>query len=106
MLGEIERAGLVANAALRGEQVRAAVQELPHVAAVRGRGLLVGIGLDAPFANAVSARALELGLIVNAANDTTIRLAPPLIIGDAEIDEFTALFTETLNTTPTTTEQQ
>jgi acetylornithine aminotransferase len=99
VLGEIERAGLVANAAARGSQLREAITGLPHVAEVRGRGLLIGVGLDGPIANAVSARALELGLIVNAVNDTTIRLAPPLIIGDTEVAEFTALFTQTLTTT-------
>jgi acetylornithine/N-succinyldiaminopimelate aminotransferase len=40
----------------------------------------------------VAARCLEAGLIVNAPNDSSIRLAPPLIVGDAEIDEFTTLF--------------
>ena len=40
------------------------------------------------------ARPSRCGLIVNAANDTRIRLAPPLIIGDAEIAEFIALFAE------------
>lgn len=105
VLGEIERAGLVENAALRGEQLRQAITGLPHVTAVRGRGLLIGVGLDGPIANAVSARALELGLIVNAANDATIRLAPPLIIGDAEVARFTALFTQALeSTTPESTE--
>ncbi len=66
---------------------------------MRGRGLLIGVGLDAPIANAVATRALELGLIVNAANETSIRLAPPLIIGDDEIGEFTTLFTEALAST-------
>ena len=36
---------------------------------------------------------------MNAANETSIRLAPPLIIGDDEIGEFTTLFTEALATT-------
>jgi acetylornithine/N-succinyldiaminopimelate aminotransferase len=103
VLGEIERAGLVANAAHRGAQLRDAISGLPHVVEVRGRGLLIGVGLDGPIANAVASRALELGLIVNAANDTTIRLAPPLIIGDAEVAEFTDLFTAALSTTATPT---
>ena len=100
VLAEIERAGLVRNAAGRGEQLRAALRELPHVTEVRGRGLLLGVGLDAPIAHAVNARALELGLIVNAANDTTIRLAPPLIIGDDEVSVFAERFAQTLSTIP------
>ena len=100
MLGEIERAGLVENAAARGIQLRDAITGLPHVTEVRGRGLLIGVGLDAPIANAGRReRACERGLIVNAANDTSIRLAPPLIIGDAEITEFTTKFTKALEAT-------
>ncbi|MES1205457.1 MAG: hypothetical protein ABUS79_05925 [Pseudomonadota bacterium] len=49
-----------------------------------------------PVAAAVTARALALGLIVNAASDRRIRIAPPLIIGDAEIAEFTRLFADAL----------
>ena len=96
VLGEIERAGLVDNAAARGEQLRAAIAGLPLVDEVRGRGLLIGVGLTADVAPAVVAKALELGLIVNAPNDTSIRIAPPLIIGDAEIAEFIDKFTAAL----------
>lgn len=98
VLGEIERAGLVENAAARGAQLRDALLSIgsPLVSEVRGAGLLVGVGLTSPVAPALSARAFELGLIVNAANDTSIRLAPPLIIGDAEVLTFIELFTQAL----------
>ena len=96
VLAEIERAELLANAAARGAQLRDAIAGLPGVSEVRGRGLLLGVGLERPVAPAVFAAALERGLIVNAPNDTTIRLAPPLIIGDAEIDEFLTLFPRAL----------
>lgn len=94
VLGEIERAGLVENAARRGIELRDRVLGLgsPLVSGVRGRGLLVGVGLAEPAAQAVVAEAMREGLIVNAANDHTIRIAPPLTIGDAELDEFEARF--------------
>jgi acetylornithine/N-succinyldiaminopimelate aminotransferase len=109
VLAEIERAGLVENAARRGEQLRERILAIgsPLVHEVRGSGLLLGVGLTEPVAPAVSARALELGLIINAPNDTSIRLAPPLIIGDAEVEQFIDLFTRALsptNTSPTSTE--
>jgi acetylornithine aminotransferase len=44
----------------------------------------------------VAADALEAGLIVNAPNDSSIRLAPPLIVGDDEIAEFTQIMTTVL----------
>ncbi|MFB9310205.1 acetylornithine aminotransferase [Agromyces hippuratus] len=98
VLGEIERAGLVENAAVRGPQLRRRIEAIgsPLVAGTRGRGLLIGVALTAPVAGEVVAHAMHHGLIVNAANDTTIRIAPPLIIGDAEVDEFEARFARAL----------
>ena len=96
VIAEIERSGLIENAAVRGPQIRAAVEALPLVEATRGAGLLIGIVLEKPVANDVVASALERGLIVNAANDSTIRIAPPLIIGDPEIAEFISLLTQAL----------
>lgn len=96
VLAEIENAGLVENAAARGAQLRETILALdsPLVEGVRGRGLLIGVGLAAPVANEVVAAAQERGLIVNAANPSTIRLAPALTIGDTEIAEFRTLFAD------------
>lgn len=98
VLGEIERAGLIDNAVLRGQQLRDGIAALgsPAIAEVRGQGLLIGIGLVEPIAKELSAAALERGLIVNAANESSIRLAPPLIVGDEEIAEFLRLFSAVL----------
>lgn len=96
VIAEIERAGLIENAQLRGAQIRDAVAGLPLVAETRGAGLLIGIGLSKPVADQVAAAALELGLIINAATDSSIRLAPPLIVGDDEIAEFVTIFTAAL----------
>lgn len=99
VLGEIERADLVGNAARRGPEVRARIEAIgsPLVSATRGRGLLIGVGLTEPVAGRIVDAALERGLIVNAANDVTIRLAPPLIIGDVEIDTFADRFAAALD---------
>ena len=98
VLGEIERAGLIENAAVRGRQLREIVAELqsPFIAELRGNGLLIGLGLNRPVAHELSKAALELGLIVNAPNRSSIRIAPPLIVGDAELAEFRELFTKAL----------
>jgi len=98
VLGEIERADLVQNAAVRGPQLREAILGIgsPLVEGVRGQGLLIGVSLSHPVAGAVTAAAQQHGLVVNAANERTIRLAPPLIIGDVEIDEFVEKFTAAL----------
>jgi acetylornithine aminotransferase len=90
VLGEIENAGLVENAARRGEQLRAIIHgfDSPLVGVVRGSGLLVGIGLTEGDAHRLSDAALGHGLIVNAPNESSIRLAPPLIVGDEELAGF------------------
>jgi acetylornithine/N-succinyldiaminopimelate aminotransferase len=98
VLTEIESAGLVANAARRGTELREILLGIdsPLIEGVRGRGLLIGVALTAPVAGAVVAAAQERGLIVNAANPETVRIAPALTIGDAELAEFRELFTASL----------
>jgi acetylornithine aminotransferase len=98
VLAEIERAGLVANSAERGAQLREIIVRIdsPLVAECRGRGLLVGVGLRHPVAASVVAAAQERGLVINAPNSETIRLVPPLNIGDVELDEFASLFADSL----------
>lgn len=98
VLGEIESAGLVANARVRGEQLKQLIAgfDTGLVHDVQGRGLLIGIGLNRPLAHELADAALARGLIVNAANDERIRLAPPLIVGDAELAEFASKFEASL----------
>ena len=100
VVGEIERAGLVRNAAERGEQLKAAIEGIDSdlIIGCRGRGLLLGVGLRHPVAKAVVSSAQEHGLVINAPNDETIRLVPALTIGDVEIDEFVELFTAAIHT--------
>ena len=63
---------------------------LPGVREIRGRGLLLGIEI-AGDARAVVAAALERGLLVTTAGDTVVRLVPPLIVTEAQIEEAVAL---------------
>ena len=70
-----------------GQRLAAGLERLPHVQAVRGRGLMLACELTVP-APAVAARALlDQRLVVNATGPTTVRLLPPLTIGEAEADE-------------------
>jgi len=94
VLGEIEDAGLVENAARRGEELKSIIRGIdsPLIGVVRGSGLLVGIGLTDGEAHRLSDAALREGLIINAPNESSIRLAPPLIVGDAELAEFREKF--------------
>ncbi|SBN64754.1 acetylornithine aminotransferase apoenzyme [Curtobacterium sp. 9128] len=98
VLGEIEDAGLVEAALVKGERIRAGIAAIasPLVEEIRGRGLLIGVGLHRPVAAAISAAALERGLIVNAPNEASLRIAPPLIVSDAEIDEFLSILAQSM----------
>ena len=99
VLAEIERADLGDNAARRGVELRDIILGIdsPLVGGVRGRGLLVGVALTQPVAGAVVAAAQDRGLIVNAANPETVRVAPALTIGDTELAEFRELFAAALS---------
>ncbi|MEI3866303.1 acetylornithine transaminase [Microbacterium sp. CCNWLW134] len=95
VLAEIERADLLANARDRGRQLRDAITAIDSdlIEGCRGQGLLIGVALRHPLAKALVAAAQQHGLIINAPNDATIRLAPALTIGDVEVDDFLELFT-------------
>ncbi len=83
---------LVRRAEVLGKSVRHGIETLGHplIDHVRGRGLLWGIVLSAPRAKDAEAAARESGFLINAAAPDVIRLAPPLIITDAQIDGFIA----------------
>ncbi|MCC6376865.1 MAG: aminotransferase class III-fold pyridoxal phosphate-dependent enzyme, partial [Microbacteriaceae bacterium] len=98
VLEEIEHSGLIENASLRGRQIREFLSTMDHplISEVRGSGLLIGVGLTAPVAKALASSALERGLIINAPKDHSIRICPPLIVGETEIESFKMLFLEAL----------
>jgi acetylornithine/succinyldiaminopimelate/putrescine aminotransferase len=80
---------LLAHVVAMGERLAAALAELPYVVSVRGRGLLVGVEL-APELSAIelARRALlEQRLVLNATGPGTIRLEPPLVIDEGDVDD-------------------
>ncbi len=90
VLDTIEAEGLLARATAVGAALGAGVERLGHplVSHVRGRGLLLGIVLAAPVAAAVERAALSHGILVNAAAPDVVRLAPPLVLSDGDVDLF------------------
>lgn len=91
---------LIGRAAVLGKTISHGIEELKHplVNHVRGRGLLQGMVLNVPDAKAVEVAAREAGFLVNAAAADVIRLAPPLIITEAQIDEFLTALPGVLDT--------
>ncbi len=85
VLTVIERDGLVGHAAEMGDVLHEALVDL-GTKHVRGLGLMQAFEFGEPRAKAFQQSCLEAGLIVNAVDDRSIRLVPPLIIGNAEIE--------------------
>ncbi len=90
VLDTLEAEGLVARAGELGAALSARLDALVerHDLAVghRGRGLLQALVLDRPVAADVAAAALDERLVVNAVAPDAIRLAPPLVIDEADLD--------------------
>lgn len=86
VLDVIERDALLARVPVVSERLRSIVTSTSLVDHVRGTGLLLGVVLTEPVAGAVESAARAHGLIVNAVAPDVIRMAPPLIISDADLE--------------------
>jgi acetylornithine/N-succinyldiaminopimelate aminotransferase len=90
VLATIASDGLLDHAARLGKQIAAEVTSLHHplVRSISAAGLLIGIGLTSPVAAGVVTAAREAGFLVNAAVPDRVRLAPPLVLTEAQAREF------------------
>jgi acetylornithine/N-succinyldiaminopimelate aminotransferase len=97
VIDEMRRIDAPGLAAKRGEYLSARLAELPGIASVRGRGLLLAAELaGGGDAKAAYSNLLELGLVTNAVTPTSLRFAPPLTVTEAELDEAVAMVAEAL----------
>jgi acetylornithine aminotransferase len=92
VLRTIAADGLLDHAARLGKEIAAEVTAMRHplVGSVSAAGLLIGIGLTSPVAAAVATAARQAGFLINAALPHRIRLAPPLVLSEAQAHEFIA----------------
>ena len=88
----IESKKILAKVEKQGAHLMQELALIPGVKEVRGAGLLLGIELESLKASDVSDAMRNAGVLVNAANATTIRIAPALIVTDAQINKFISLF--------------
>jgi acetylornithine/N-succinyldiaminopimelate aminotransferase len=90
VLGVLADEDLIGRADVLGKTLSHGIESLGHplVDHVRGRGLLRGIVLSAEAAKPVEAAARDAGFLINAAAPDVIRLAPPLVITEGQIDDF------------------
>ncbi len=81
----------------RGAAMRESLLELDGVVELRGRGLMLGVGLaEGLDAAAIGADLLDRGLIVNAPEPGTLRLLPPLTVDSAQAERAVALIGNSL----------
>lgn len=98
VIDEMKRLDAPRLAREKGARITAGLTAMAKVDHVRGRGLLLGAQLvDGVETKDVVPALLEMGLIVNGVNATTVRFAPPLTVTDAEIDEALALLRKVLS---------
>ena len=92
-IGVIERDGLLAHVTDLGERLRERLRSTgnPLVHEVRGEGLLIAVELVRPVAAQVAAHALAAGFVVNPCTPTTLRLAPPFVLTDDQVQPFVDL---------------
>jgi acetylornithine aminotransferase len=79
-LNFIEKEDLLNNATNMGQLLIKLITQIEGVTEVRGRGLLLGVGLKEVMAKEVELECRKLGLLINAVNENTLRLAPALIV--------------------------
>jgi acetylornithine aminotransferase len=88
----IEAEEILAKVEKQGAHLMQELAVIPGVAEVRGAGLLLGIELSNLNSADIAYALRTEGVLVNAANPTTIRIAPALIVTDAQIKKFISIF--------------
>jgi len=86
---------LLGSVRVSGARLADGLAKLPGVVEVRGAGLLLGAELDRPAGPVVDA-ALEAGLVCLTSGPDVLRLAPPLVVGPADVDHALEILKEVL----------
>jgi len=96
VLAVMEAEDAPGRATAAGARLTERLLALDAVTDVRGLGLLLAAELDSRDARQVAADCLAAGLVVNGVTPTALRLAPPLLVSDAELDEAISILSEVL----------
>jgi acetylornithine aminotransferase len=81
----IEKENLLENSLNMGELLIKLINQIEGVTEVRGRGLLLGVELTELAAKDVELECRKMGLLLNAVNEKTLRLAPALIVNIEQV---------------------
>jgi acetylornithine aminotransferase len=96
VIGSIENEKILNHVDEVGEFLLAELALIPGVTEVRGAGLLIGLTLEKPVAKAVTKKCQELGALINAPGESTIRIAPALNVSMKQAQKFVAIFSQAL----------
>ena len=93
----IEKNKILAKCKVDYKYIQSSLNTVPGVREVRGAGLLIGISLNNENSSLVAQKLQEKGILVNAANPNTIRIAPALTIPRKELSIFVKAFKEVMS---------
>ena len=96
VISAIEKEKILAHVDEVGDYLLAELALIQGVTEVRGAGLLIGLTLEKPVAKSVVKKCQELGALINAPGDLTIRLAPALNISMKQAEKFVTIFVKAL----------
>jgi acetylornithine aminotransferase len=96
VISAIEKEKILSHVDEVGEFLLTELALIPGVTEVRGAGLLIGLTLDKPVAKALTKKCQELGALINAPGDSTIRLAPALNVSMRQAEKFLAIFAKAM----------
>jgi acetylornithine/N-succinyldiaminopimelate aminotransferase len=96
VISSIEKEKTLSHVDEVSEFLLAELALIPGVSEVRGAGLLIGLTLDAPIAKTLTKKCQELGALINAPGESTIRLAPALNVSMKQAEKFVAIFAKAM----------
>lgn len=91
----VKAENLVENARVTGEKIVAAIGGVSGVEEIRGRGLMIGVDLTVPQADFRKVLMQKHHIMTGYSGQKTLRLLPPLIVGDREVGRFAEAFRAT-----------
>jgi acetylornithine aminotransferase len=96
VISSIEKEKTLSHVDEVSEYLLAELALIPGVTEVRGAGLLIGLTLDAPIAKTLTKKCQDLGALINAPGESTIRLAPALNVSMKQAEKFVAIFAKAM----------
>ena len=96
VISAIEKEKILSHVDEVGEFLLAELALIPGVTEVRGAGLLIGLTLNAPVAKGLTKKCQDLGALINAPGDSTIRIAPALNVSMKQAQKFVVIFSQAM----------